>query len=180
VAEAVERVERERGREDGLARELDGGREARDERDDVRGRERTGRDEVAERVRVQHWRARMSASAQKRHNAGARTDGEARAGDAVRDRAEPRQLRLVDGEVRAGGPREALLVQDLVRRARRERLGLHAAAHTASARARRGGRGRAGAPLPERGADDERVACGCEGRLTSALRRAVYKHIYEP
>lgn len=55
MAEAVERVERERERKERLARVLDRLREVVHKGDDVRGRERVWRDEVRERVAVQHY-----------------------------------------------------------------------------------------------------------------------------
>ena len=55
VTEAVQAVERERGGEDGLVGVLDGFGQAADELYDVRRAEGLGRDEVCERVAVQHW-----------------------------------------------------------------------------------------------------------------------------
>lgn len=55
-----------------------------------------------------------------------RTDAKTRTSDTVRNGPKPCQLGLVDGEMRAGGTVQTLLVQDPHRRGCRERFGLHA------------------------------------------------------
>ena len=48
------------------------------------------------------------------------TDAKRAAGDAICDTGQPGELWLVDGEVGAGGPVQALLVEDFQRCGRRE------------------------------------------------------------
>ena len=59
---------------------------------------------------------------------GTRTDAETNTGHAVGNGGDPGELRLVDGEVRAGRALETLLVEDVLRGRRGERLGLDRAA----------------------------------------------------
>ena len=57
VTETVPGVEREGRGEDDLARVLDAFGKASDELDDISRAEGLGRDEVCERVAIEHWRA---------------------------------------------------------------------------------------------------------------------------
>lgn len=63
---------------------------------------------------------------------GVRTDTETNAGSTVGDGAEPCELGLVDGEVRAGGAAQTLLVENFLGGGRRERLGLDGTGNTCS------------------------------------------------